>query len=112
MGPLRRDANVGVGPVEGGKICRQAAPIADRRRCSGIAKAIISLDFSPWHSVCSAVSRLLSKLAFSELCHVTCHWRRLSRTRRHPVADFAPAGVVVAVVRLFWILLRGRQFRR
>ena len=45
-----------------GKICRRAAPIADRKRCSGIAKAIISLDFLPWHGACSPVSRLLSKL--------------------------------------------------
>src|ERR1700727_1641449 len=88
-----------------GKICRRAAPIADRKRCAGIAKAIISLDFLPWHGACSPVSRLLSKLAYSELCHVACHWRRLGRTRRHPVADFAPAGVVVAVDGLFWILL-------
>ena len=82
------------------------------RRCSGIAKAIISLAFLPWHGACSPVSRLLSKLACSELCHVACHWCRRGRTRRHPVADFAPARVVVAVDRLFWILLRGRQFRQ
>src|ERR1700733_8244097 len=36
----------------GGKICRQAAPIADWRRRSPIAKAIILLIFLPWHGAC------------------------------------------------------------
>src|SRR5579872_2244709 len=78
-----------------GMDCRASKPC-------GIGKTIISLAFLSWHGACFLESKFCefesaaSKRCLPEFCHAfSCHWRRLGRPGRPPIADILGAIVVV-----------------